>query len=105
MALFLIDNVSFEKISYGYCNAFSIGPQIILYNFYLIVRHLPSIRKSFFWRQLRGKLSSFFVCLTLVLTVNNLSHVSAATITYFQLIFVENFVQFVFFREMFFYQF
>ena len=46
----------------------------------------------------------FLICLTLVVTVDNLGHVLAVTITYIQRIFIENVVKLLFFREMFFYQ-
>ena len=46
----------------------------------------------------------FLICLTLVVTVDNLGHVLAVTITYIQRLFIENVVKFLFFREMFFYQ-
>ena len=37
IALFPIDSVGFGMIPYGYSNVFSIRPQIILYNFYLVL--------------------------------------------------------------------
>ena len=118
IALFPIDNVGFRTIFYGYSNAFSIRPQIILYiyNFYLVLLVLMQyIYRLYSLYGIYGPMDSqsfvgsypvnslLFFCLFnfSVVAVNNLSHVLAVTTTYFQRTFVETFVQFVFFREMF----
>ena len=83
IALFPIDNVGFRTIFYGYSNAFSIRPQIILYiyNFYLVLLVLMQyIYRLYSLYGIYGPMDSqsfvgsypvnsllFFVCLTFLL--------------------------------------
>ena len=97
--MFPIDNVSLGTIFYGYSNAFFICPQIILYNFYLVLlvlmqyiyRRLCSLYDIYRPLNSCSFIGSYMVnCLLFcsfsfaVVTVDSLSHVFAATITYFQ---------------------
>ena len=113
-----IDNADFGTIPYDYSNAFSIRLPIILYNFYLVllvlmqcIYRLCSLCAIYIPLDSHSLVGNYMVnyllsCLfnSSVVTVNNLDHVLAATTTYFQRIFVENFVQLMFFREIFSYK-
>ena len=88
--------ITFIRFCWYWCNAFTECVHCTAFTVHWTVILLSAVT----WQTL------FCFCLfnSSVVTVDNLNHVLAATITYFKRIFVENVVQFVFFREMFFYQ-